>query len=52
VLHNGMILEEGSSEDLARRPRHEYTRQLLEDSGISPGPDEPATDAARGRRST
>jgi peptide/nickel transport system ATP-binding protein len=52
VLHNGMIVEEGSSEDLARRPRHEYTRQLLEDSGISPGPDEPATNATRGRRST
>ena len=35
VLHCGVIVEEGSSEDLARHPRHEYTRQLLEDSGLS-----------------
>ena len=34
VLHDGMIVEEGSGEDLARHPRHEYTRQLLEASGI------------------
>jgi peptide/nickel transport system ATP-binding protein len=36
VLHNGVIVEEGSSEDLHQHPHHEYTRQLLEDSGISP----------------
>jgi ABC-type glutathione transport system ATPase component len=35
VLHDGVIAEEASSEDLARHPRHDYTRQLLEDSGIS-----------------
>ena len=52
VLHNGIIVEEGSGGDLALRPRHDYTRQLLEDSGISPGPDEPATDSARRLRSS
>ena len=35
VLHNGVIVEDGSSEDLHRHPRHEYTRQLLKDSRIS-----------------
>jgi peptide/nickel transport system ATP-binding protein len=33
ILHNGVIVEEGSSEDLHRHPRHEYTQQLIEDSG-------------------
>ena len=35
VLHDGVIVEEGSSEDLHRYPRHEYTEQLLQDSRIS-----------------
>ena len=35
VLHDGVIVEEGSSEDVHKHPRHEYTRQLLEDSWIS-----------------
>ena len=35
VLHDGAIVEEGSSEDVHKHPRHEYTRQLLEDSWIS-----------------
>jgi peptide/nickel transport system ATP-binding protein len=35
VLHDGVIVEEGSSEDVHRHPRHEYTQQLLEDSWIS-----------------
>jgi peptide/nickel transport system ATP-binding protein len=35
VLHDGVIVEEGTSEDLRRRPRHEYTHQLLRDSRIS-----------------
>jgi peptide/nickel transport system ATP-binding protein len=36
ILHDGMIVEEGSSEDVHGQPRHEYTRQLLVDSWISP----------------
>jgi peptide/nickel transport system ATP-binding protein len=33
VLHDGVIVEEGSAADLQRHPRHEYTEQLLKDSG-------------------
>ncbi len=35
VLHNGVIVEEGSSEDLHRHPQHQHTQQLWNDSGIS-----------------
>jgi peptide/nickel transport system ATP-binding protein len=35
VLHDGVIVEEGSSEDLHRHPRHDYTQQLFRDSWIS-----------------
>ena len=47
VLHDGSIVEEGSGEDLRRHPRHDYTRQLLEDSGISLGDGGPPTGAMR-----
>jgi peptide/nickel transport system ATP-binding protein len=35
VLHNGVIVEDGSCKDLRIHPQHEYTRQLLEESGVT-----------------
>ncbi len=37
VLHDGVIVEEGTGEALAGDPRHEFTRQLLKDSRLAPG---------------
>jgi ABC-type glutathione transport system ATPase component len=36
VLHDGVVVEEGSCEDVRLHPRHDYTRQLLRDSRIDP----------------
>ena len=35
VLHDGLIVEEESAEVLHRHPRHDYTKRLLRESGIS-----------------
>jgi ABC-type glutathione transport system ATPase component len=35
VLHNGVIVEEGSSKDLRKHPRHEYTRELFKESSVT-----------------
>lgn len=34
VMKNGMIVEQGETEELYRHPKHEYTKQLLEGAGI------------------
>ncbi len=34
VLHNGIIVEEGSSEEIHKHPKHHYTTQLLRDSKL------------------
>ncbi len=36
VLHEGVIVERKSSKNLRTRPEHQYTKQLLEDSGVVP----------------
>ncbi len=36
LLHDGVIVEEGSCEDVRRDPRHNYTQHLFKDSWISP----------------
>lgn len=35
ILHEGTIVEEGPSSLIIKQPRHDYTRQLLFDSGLT-----------------
>jgi ABC-type glutathione transport system ATPase component len=35
LLHDGKVIEEGTTEEIHKRPKHEYTIQLLRDSRIA-----------------
>ncbi len=44
VMHDGLIVETGRTEEIFRSPRHDYTRSLLD---AEPSGDPPAPDASR-----
>ena len=48
VMHRGEFLEQGSTEDLFRAPRHEYTRRLLSASRHMPNAVRTSTATGRG----